>query len=66
MHAEGAASIRQSAPENSDRTRALSLRGCTHRVRDGSYIDRAIADVFGAVWAAPLAERAKCARPVLS
>ena len=43
-HAEGPTSIRQGAPENGDRTRALSLRGCSaylpHSVRDGSCTDR--------------------------
>ena len=36
MHAEGEASIPQGALENGDRTRALSLHGCTHRVHDDS------------------------------
>ena len=66
MHAEGPTSIRQGAPENDDQTRALSLRGCTHRVRDGSYTDRAIAAVCGAVWAVKPAERGDRARTVLS
>ena len=35
VHAEGPTSIRQGAPDNGDRTRALSLRGCMHRVHDG-------------------------------
>ena len=65
-HAEGPTSIRQGALENGDRTRALSLRGCTHRVHDGSYTDRAIAAVCGAVWAATPGERAERARPVLT
>ena len=66
VHAEGPTSIRQGAPENDDQTRALSLRGCTHRVPDGSYTDRAIAAVCGVVWAAKPVARAERARPVLS
>ena len=48
VHAKGPTSIRPGAPENGDRTRALSLRGRTHRVRDGLYTDRAIAALFDA------------------
>jgi hypothetical protein len=65
MYAKGAGSIHQGAPENGERTRALSLRGCTLRVRDGSYTDRAIAAVCDAGWEATLAERADRARLVL-
>ena len=57
--------MRQGAPENGDRTRALSLRGCTHRVRDGSYTDRAIEAVCDAGWEATLADRAERAWYVL-
>ena len=58
--------MRQGAPDNGDRTGALSLRGCTHRVRDGSYTDRAIEAVCDAGWAPTLAERGERALSVLS
>ena len=54
MHAKGPTSFLQVAPENGDRTRALSLRGCMHRVHDGSYTDREIAAVCDAGQAATL------------
>ena len=66
MRAKGATSIRHGAPKNGDRMRALSLRGCTHSVRDGSYTDRAIEAVYDAGRAATLAERAGRTQTVLS
>ena len=65
MHAKGPTSFLQGAPENGDRTRALSLHSHTHRVHGCSRSDRVIVAACDTSWVATLAGRAEEGQLVL-